>query len=194
LPPEIIIQAHIPTLEQVFRELKQQKRRMQVKIELKGPNTVEPTLELVDRLDMVDQCSFSSFDISQLELLRKIKPETNEKGDCIYRTGWLFQEAPEDDFLPRALAVGVSEIHLRYDLCTPTIIQQIHEAGLGSMAWMRGPAGMAEDIETKYWDVGPDESSPLLYATLLQSGVQQLCVNKPEVLIAMFGPRSMKKR
>ena len=117
-----------------------------------------------------------------------------KKGDCVYRTGWLFQEAPEDDFLPQALAVGVGEIHLWYNFCTPTIIQQIHEAGLGSMVWMRGQAGMAEDIETKYWDVGPDKSSPLLYATLLQSGVQQLCVNKPEVLIAMFAPRSMKKR
>ena len=87
LPPEIIAQSHIPTLEQVFRELKQQKRRMQVKIELKGPNTVEPTSELVDRLDMVDQCVFSSFDISQLELLRNIKSETNKRGDCVYRTG-----------------------------------------------------------------------------------------------------------
>ena len=104
------------------------------------------------------------------------------------------QEAPKDDFLPHALAVGVSEIHLQYNLCTPTIIQQIHEAGLGRMALIRGRAGMAEDIETKYWDDGPDKSSPLIYAALLQSGVQQLCVNKPEVLIAMFAPRSMKKR
>jgi glycerophosphoryl diester phosphodiesterase len=201
LSPLQIRNGRIPTLEQVLRMAKAT-TNLQVKLELKGPDTVEPTLALVDRLDMVEQCSFSSFDASRLALLRQLKPEQRPRSvdadvgvdvnnpSHVYRTGWLLKEVllPSDLLLLQAKALGVDEIHLPYDLCTPTLITTLHKAGLTTMAWMRGPIGMAQDVQDKYWDVGNEDER--MYATLLRSGVQQVCVNKPDVLIGMFPPRN----
>jgi glycerophosphoryl diester phosphodiesterase len=185
----------IPTLEQVLQWAQQTSPKLQLKLELKGPDTVEPTLALVDRLGMVDQCSFSSFDESRLKLLRQLKPDLRSDvgvdgtSQHVYRTGWLLNDQiPVELLLDRAKALGVDEIHLRYDLCSPpSLMAEIHKAGFATMAWMRGPIGMAQDVQDKYWDVGNEDES--MYATLLQSGVQQVCVNKPDVLIGMFPPR-----
>ena len=171
----------IPTLEEVLMDAKES--GMHIKIELKGPGTVEPTLELVERLDVVAQCSFSTFDLDRLALLRKLRPQKAESGEYIYKTGALFNDLPSD-FVEQATKVGASEIHLRYDVCTPQAIQRIHEAGFGSMCWFRGPIGMASDVKEKYWDVGNEDEG--MYDAVLRSGVQQMCVNKPDVLIAMM--------
>jgi glycerophosphoryl diester phosphodiesterase len=181
-PASSIMAGSIPTLEQVLQDAK--KNGLHVKIELKGPGTVEPTLEVVERLEMLDQCSFSSFDKDRLAVLRQLRPQVDaENGQFLYKTGAIFDHVPED-YLEQAKKSGANEIHLRYDTCTAPRIQEIHNEGFGSMAWFRGPRGMGRDTVEKYWDVGNEDES--MYETLLRTGVQQLCVNKPDILVGML--------
>jgi len=177
-----IKRAKIPTLEQVLRDL--QHTQTQVKIELKGPGTVEPTLELVERLNMVHHCQFSSFDHSALKLLRTLRPHTDRHGRYVYRTGALFNDPVPTDFLQQARAIGASEVHLRYDTCTAERIQAIHAAGLSSMAWFRGPIGMQRDVTEKYWDIGNEDET--CYQAVVDTGVQQICCNRPDVLVNLL--------
>jgi hypothetical protein len=81
--------------------------------------------------------------------------------------------------------VGASEVHLRYDTCTPLVIDAIHANGMDSMAWFRGPIGMHKDVTGKYLDVGNEDV--IMYEMILETGVRQLCVNRPNVLVEMFG-------
>lgn len=209
-PIEKIRGGEIPTLEEVLMDAKNKNddpshRKMHIKIELKGPDVVEDVLDLVDSLGCADMCSYSSFDLQKLRLVRDLRPERDPStGEYLYKTGALFNHidasgkvmddeyyAPpkngkdwrECDIIERSLAVGATEVHLKYDTCTKPLIDRIHTAGLGSMAWFRGPIGMGEDCSSKYFDVGNEDLS--MYDALLRTGVQQLCVNKPDVLIEL---------
>lgn len=180
-PEGRILAGRIPTLEQVLLDAKES--GLHLKIELKGPGTVEPTLDLVDRLDMVSQCSFSSFDLERIALVRNLRPQRCPiRGEHIYKTGALFDDLP-DNFIEQATAVDADEIHVRYDTCSLPVIDSIHEAGFGSMAWLRGPIGMNDDCMERFWDVGNEDES--MFKALLQTGVQQLCVNRPDTLVSL---------
>lgn len=172
---KILGSQRIPTLEQVLVDAKQS--GLHVKVELKGPGTVEPTLEVVERLDMVTQVSYASFDLARIAHLRKLRSDKKN-----YPTGALFNDIP-DDFLDQANKAGVTEVHLRYDTCHKDIITLIHEAGMDSMAWFRGPIGMASDCRERFWDVGNEDES--MYKAILRTGVRQLCVNRPDVLVQL---------
>lgn len=161
--------ARIPTLEEVLLLVKG--KSMRVNIELKGPGTTLPVLELVERLDMGHQCTYSSFCHDRIGLIRRLR-------GTIYNTGALFKNVPSD-FIERSLRVGASEVHLRYDTCTVERIHQIHAAGMTSMAWLCGPKAMSK---INYTDVGTKEDIPL-YTTLMETGVKQICCNRPDLLI-----------
>jgi len=180
-PSKEIVAARIPTLRQVLVDLKESAPTMEIKIELKGEGVTVPTLEMVDELDMVRQCSFSSFDHTKIAEVRKLHPETYADGSYVYRTGALYDSLPSD-FVARAQSVGASEIHARYDTLSLQVVQDIHDAGMGSMGWIRGPVGMGSDISSKYLDAGKEEGSTL-YSMLMETGVQQLCVNKPNIMM-----------
>ena len=190
----------IPLLKHVLMDLKN--TGLQIKIELKGPQTVKPVLELVESLDMVSQCCYSSFDYNQLRYLRQLRP--NKK---LYPTGALFGDTPclpennkkndndknndkNDDknkyshYLDIAkYYCGATEVHLPYDWCTVQRIQDIHNAGLLSMAWFKGPINMKYDMKNKYWDVGNEDET--CYGTIRDTGVQQICLNKPHIAYGM---------
>jgi glycerophosphoryl diester phosphodiesterase len=179
--PDIIRQGRIPTLKEVLLDAK--RSGIIVKIELKGPGVIRPVLQLVQELDMVDQCHYLSFDHERIGLVRELHPERNDDGSYRYKTGALFDDLP-DDFVDQALRVGASEVHLKYDLCTPSVVDAIHSNGMDSMIWMRGPIKMRSDLDNKYFDVGNEDKT--MYATLLKTGVRQMCVNRPDVLLNMF--------
>jgi len=176
--------AFIPTLEQVLAQAKEMKYG--VTIELKGPGTAEPSLELVERLDMVDNVVFSSFSHDRIARIRELRQELNLDGTHRYKTGCLFT-VPPDNFVDIAMEVGASEVHLRYDECSKQRIDLIHANGMSSMAWFRGYAGMLADVSEKYLDVGNEDED--MYHTVLNSGVKQLCMNKPDVLVDMLNRR-----
>lgn len=172
----------IPTLEEVLLEAK--KLGLTVKIELKGPNTAEPTLELVEALDMVKSVHFSSFDLSRIHRIRELRPQRCEiSGRHIYKTGALFDEVP-DNFIQMALDVDATEVHLKYSTCTKSRVNQIHDAGMDSMCWMRGPIGMKNDVTQVFYDVGNEDE--VLFRVVMATGVKKMCVNKPDVLSRML--------
>eukprot|EP00525_Craspedostauros_australis_P004628 CAMPEP_0198120314 /NCGR_PEP_ID=MMETSP1442-20131203/28613_1 /TAXON_ID= /ORGANISM="Craspedostauros australis, Strain CCMP3328" /LENGTH=226 /DNA_ID=CAMNT_0043778945 /DNA_START=8 /DNA_END=688 /DNA_ORIENTATION=+ len=180
-PGDKIRNGKIPKLDEVLMDAKQS--GLHLKIELKGPGTVQPTLDLVEKYDMVPQCSFSSFDLPRLAELRRLRPQRDvHTGKHVYATGALFDEVPFD-FLKQAMDIGADEVHLKYDMCTPERIASIHALGMGSMAWFCGPIGMDHETTHTYLDIGNEDES--CYDAVIRTGVQQLCVNKPDVLIAM---------
>mmetsp|Transcript_15246 Transcript_15246/g.21750 ORF Transcript_15246/g.21750 Transcript_15246/m.21750 type:complete len:379 (-) Transcript_15246:13-1149(-) len=176
-----IKQNYIPTLQEVLMDLKG--TGIKIKIELKGPNTVEPVLALVNNMDMVDQCHYSSFEHSRIKRVREIHPELNPDGTHVYKTGCLFDELPLN-FVDIASEAGASEVHLKYSTCTPEKIQAIHDAGMDSLVWMRGPIGMISDSKN-YVDVGNEDAS--MYRIIMATGVRTLCVNRPDRLIDIVG-------
>mmetsp|Transcript_26001 Transcript_26001/g.72531 ORF Transcript_26001/g.72531 Transcript_26001/m.72531 type:complete len:389 (+) Transcript_26001:356-1522(+) len=187
--PDKILSGKIPKLDDVLLDAK--KSGLHLKIELKGAGTVQPTLDLVDKYGMVDQCSFSSFDLPRLKELRDLRPQRDSMtGKHVYQTGALFDDTPFD-FLKQAMDVGADEIHLRYDECTPERIACIHALGMGSMAWLCGPVTMTSYAESKYLDVGNEDEG--CFEILLRTGVQQVCVNKPDVVIGMRRKKEQAK-
>lgn len=149
------------------------------KIELKGPVTAASTVELVRKLNMTHRCHYSSFDHSRIAEVRMLDENAI--------TGALFDDRIPENFAAIAVAVGASEVHLKYDTCSFERVQIAHRAGLKTMAWFRGPTGMKNDYLTKYFDVGNEDED--MYSTVLRSGVQSLCVNRPDVLAEII--RSM---
>mmetsp|Transcript_3397 Transcript_3397/g.6199 ORF Transcript_3397/g.6199 Transcript_3397/m.6199 type:complete len:352 (+) Transcript_3397:846-1901(+) len=194
---------------------------MEIKIELKGGyhqyNTIDDNnndrcwitqvLELVEDMDMVPQVSFSSFNMNYLQRVRTLRPQQHEQTPFhVYRTGALFNDIDpyhNDDYqqqqqqqilhpvIAQAKAVGANEIHLRYDTCTVPLIREIHKHGLNTMAWFRGPVGMNHDVTYTYYDVGNEEDETV-YDMVWKTGVQQMCINRPDVLIRLKEKRRKK--
>lgn len=178
-PEDKLEEAQIEMLEDVLEHAKENGHEL--KIELKGPGTEEPVVELVEQMDMVDQVTFSSFHHDRIEKIRKMRPQVDEEGKHVYKTGALFTEPPED-FVEKAKEVDATEVHLRYDTCTKDRVDAIHDAGLDSMAWCRGPTTMRKDME-KFGDVKEEDEH--VYSLVLQSGVQAMCVNRPDKLSSL---------
>lgn len=177
-PSYMLETSTIPTLNEVLEFAKIAK--MHVKIELKGPGTELPCLDLVERMGMIDQCSFSSFFHDRIHAIRIMRPDQNPDGSYVYRTGALYNQPPED-FVQQCLRIGASEVHLKYDTCTKERVEAIHAAGMDTMAWFRGPMGMIEDATYKYLDVGNEDET--MYETVMRSGVRSMCINKPQTLL-----------
>jgi len=185
-PEELSHYCYVHTLEEVLETIRDHQDvspNFTVRIELKGPKTAAPVIELVRNLKMEHRCQYSSFDHSQIAEVRMM--------DAFANTGALYANHVPDDFVERCLEVGATEVHLKYDTCTYDRVQSAHLAGLNTMAWFRGPAGMAEDHLKKYFDVGNEDEA--MYQTVLLSGVMSMCVNRPDIMVkALDGLLSMK--
>mmetsp|Transcript_16079 Transcript_16079/g.22067 ORF Transcript_16079/g.22067 Transcript_16079/m.22067 type:complete len:372 (-) Transcript_16079:411-1526(-) len=179
--PDKIRNAYIPTLEEVLLDARE--TDVMVKIELKGSGTAEPAVRLVEKLDMTDQVAFSSFDHDRIATVRKMRPELNDDGTHMVRTGALFNHDISDNFVEEARKVGASEVHFRYDTCTRERVEKAHEAGMDTMAWFRGPIGMGQDLTGRYKNLGCEGEE--MYRIVMASGVQSMCVNRPDVLLDM---------
>ncbi len=165
----------VHTLEEVLVTLRDHpdvSSDFKIKIELKGPNTARPAVELVRKLNMDSRCHYSSFDHTRILEVRALDENAI--------TGALFDSLPMD-FVRRAVEAGASEVHLKYDTCTYDAIRSAHRAGLGTMAWFRGPRGMREDSDSKYRDVGNEDVD--MYLTVLRTKVDSMCVNRPDVMV-----------
>eukprot|EP00977_Amphora_coffeiformis_P028195 scaffold34830_cov199-Amphora_coffeaeformis.AAC.1 len=171
-----ITTARIPLLSEVLQALRG--TGLEIKIELKHPNTVAPVLEIVDSLGMNNQCSYSSFNHANLLELRKLRPSLEE-----YPTGALFKNPLPPDYLERAKACGATQVHLMYNTCTVERVEETRRAGLRSMAWLRGPMGMASDCQETYFDLS-NEGEDCYYA-LWETGVDQICCNRPDVALSL---------
>ena len=118
-----------------------------------------PVLAFVERMDMVHQCSYSSFSLPQLEELRAlrcipIKP-------CTALAPSLKAHVLTSAKLPAARSIlwchGNSPAVLYDECCVQRISEMIHEeGGLWQHGMVpRGPVGMAHDaLSAPYWDAG----------------------------------------
>ena len=108
-----------------------------IKIELKGPGTAFPSVELVKKHNIMLRCQFASFNH---ERIANAKVKTLAP-DAI--TGALWADLP-DDLLKRCLQVQVQadEVHFRYDTCTHNNVKAAHNVGLsthdGTVSWTKG--------------------------------------------------------
>lgn len=180
-PRDKLKETYIPSLEEVLIAL--QKTDLEIKIELKGEGTPKPAIELVEKYGMVERCFFSSFYHDRIAEVRKLRPERLSNGEYKYKTGALFSAVPEN-FLKVALTAGASEVHLKYDTCTKERVEAIHDAGLGSMAWFRGPRAMRNDIKSMYSDMKEEHED--MYKAVICSGVEGVCCNKPDVMLDLI--------
>jgi glycerophosphoryl diester phosphodiesterase len=178
-PEEKLSGSSIPLLEEVLQYVKENYPQAEIKIELKGPRTELPVVELVEEMDMVDRCTFSSFYHDRIHNVRKLRPQRDDNGSHVYRTGALFADVP-DNFIERAKEVDATEVHLRYDTCSKERVAAIHEAGFDSMSWFRGVPAMKKDIE-RFQDLHDEDER--MYEIVLHSGVKAICVNHPGRLV-----------
>lgn len=181
-----IQQGQIPLLKNVLQDLASFSN-FHIKIELKGPDTVNPVLHLVESMQMQSQCSYSSFDVDQMKQLRRLRPDRS-----LYPSGLLLDGEPPQNYIELAQNhCGVTEIHLLYDECTVERVQQIHQAGLQCMAWFRGPCGMRMDAQTKYSDIGSDGENEFCYQAVVDTGVDQICCNRPDLLMTLLSKQGV---
>ena len=90
-------------------------------------------------MDMVNQTYFSSFVHSRIQRIRELRPQRcPTTGKHVCKTGAWFHQVP-DNFIDIALSVGATEVHLKYSTCSTSRVNAIHEAGMDSMCWFRGP-------------------------------------------------------
>jgi glycerophosphoryl diester phosphodiesterase len=119
--------ATIPTLEEVLELVKDESTDagtpIVVKIELKGPGTPDPAVELVERLGMQDQCYFSSFYHDRIARVRELRPQKHPDGTHVFKTGALFRVPPEN-FVIICQDLDATEVHLRYDTCSKERVEQ----------------------------------------------------------------------
>jgi glycerophosphoryl diester phosphodiesterase len=157
--------ATIPTLEEVLELVKDESTDagtpIVVKIELKGPGTPDPAVELVERLGMQDQCYFSSFYHDRIARVRELRPQKHPDGTHVFKTGALFRVPPEN-FVKICQDLDATEVHLRYDTCSKERVDAIHDAGMDSLAWFRGPVAMEKDTR-KFSDVGKNNDCNTSY-------------------------------
>jgi len=196
-PKSAVEAGRVPLLRDVLRDLSCFPN-LEVKIELKGHGTamVQSVLDLVEQFQMPAQCSYSSFDFTKLRELRRLRPDATR-----YPTGALFAGVPPPDFVARAVDCGATQVHLKYDECTAERVAAIHRANLASMAWWRGPVGMVHDAQFKYRMLSEnngqhnDENGnddECVYRAVLDTGVQQLCCNRPDVLLQLLAAEEEK--
>ncbi|OEU12810.1 hypothetical protein FRACYDRAFT_244085 [Fragilariopsis cylindrus CCMP1102] len=138
-PINKIEKGRIPTLRQVLLDTKEYNTKhrnctgsrdnnnpdhMKIIIELKGPDIsiVNDVLKLVDELNVTTICSYSSFDLKKLKLLRKLKPNKQQYRTCalynnITPTGIILDdyEYQNQNILNCSMDCGVTDIHLKYD-------------------------------------------------------------------------------
>ena len=186
LAPEEVARARIPLLQDVLVAL-QPYPNLTITIELKGPRTVQPVLDVVESFDqdnhnnkMTTRCTYSSFDHAQLQELRTLRPDSVR-----FPTGALFGSPLPKDLVAAARACGATQVHVPYHECTRHRVAALAAANLTSMAWFRGPVGMVQDLPQKYNDVGSEEG-PACYQALLDTGVDQVCCNKPDLAMALL--------
>ena len=182
-PPERWEQARSPTLEQVLSKLKG--TGMIVNVELKGEGTAVPTLTLAERLDMVDQYTFSSFCHNYLKELRELRPDKTK-----YRTGALFGANVLDNFLQAAQDCGATENHLRYGMIPVQWNESRPFERLACPIWpiLQDPWNSMNTYMNHIYQHIQNERH--LYEMVLATGVDKFCCNRPDVVLAILKERA----
>lgn len=154
---------YIPTLKETLTEVII-KNNMHVTIELKGATTPKPLVKLLNnmstKIDLQNQVTVSSFNHDLLRQVKELNPAI--------RVATLFTGI--DDCAKKAKQYKASEVHLNFKLVTKELVDELHQDGLTVMAWFSSPGNMSADEEE------------LHFLRLVNSGVDVICTNAPDVL------------
>jgi glycerophosphoryl diester phosphodiesterase len=114
----------IPSLREVFQLLKDTETNIQ--IELKGPNTEDPSVELVKKLGFLDRVSFTSFFHSRILRVKNTLPGVT--------TGILIACNPVKpiELLAQAKA---DRLHVNQKVIDTEMVEELHRGGKKLAAW-----------------------------------------------------------
>jgi len=113
----------VPTLDEVLN-LTQGVVKLQV--ELKVPEALKPSLEVIERRGAEDDVLIISFIHDLLREAKRLKPNIE--------TGALFSKVPED-ICERAIDVGAGSILVYYRSLNSEVVKKAHKLGLTVAAW-----------------------------------------------------------
>ena len=95
-------------------------------IELKGEDVEEETLHMVKAFGLLERTTFTSFQYSYIEKIKKLDPDA--------RVGWLTWRA-EDAEIEKLCRIGGEEMAPKAEYITEDLIKALREKGLGIRAW-----------------------------------------------------------
>jgi glycerophosphoryl diester phosphodiesterase len=118
----------IPTLAEVFDTVQ---HRAVINVELKGPRTAAPVVDLIDQYVQqrgwrYEEFLVSSFDHAQLREVRRLRPEI--------RLGVLVDKVPRR-LIAKAGQLGAWSVNLPGKRVTPALIAEAHRCGLKVLAF-----------------------------------------------------------
>jgi glycerophosphoryl diester phosphodiesterase len=157
----------VPTLAQVIDLAR---GRAELYVELKGQDTPEPVVEVLQTEDFVDQALVGSFHASLSQRVKSLEPAS--------RTSLLIRrEDRHTDFVEWALAIGADYVHPCWEdesptphrLLTPALIASIRRQGLGVLVW--------------------HEERPSELRELVKLDVDGICTDAPDVLSNILDER-----
>ena len=114
----------IPELGDVFAALR---GRLLVNVEVKGRAAAAPVLaRCVAEHDMADAVIVSSFDPAVIRAVTALCPSL---------LAGLLVDRPVPDPVTAAREGGAQLLHVKHTYLTPTLVDLLHQAGLGALAW-----------------------------------------------------------
>jgi glycerophosphoryl diester phosphodiesterase len=141
----------VPTLDEVLETVRDE---VHLLIELKGRGTGRGAVEVVRGHGMVDDVTFSSFDLDRLAAVRAL-------GDELRVRAILPEPTPFE--LARAAALNAVGIDVRYTNVSLRVVEAAHDMGLDVLAW--NP------------DTWPEQQA------MIGLGVDGVSSNRPDVLL-----------
>ncbi len=154
----------VPTLHEVvatFQAAWAKGSQTRLKIELKGPNTAQPTVACVQHYGIEDRVVLSSFDAERVAEAKKLLPQAA----CAFISSKL-----DPDPLKIALRIGAGAVNLQHKSATREMVERAHAAGLQVCVWTI------------------DEAK--LMKAAIDLGVDGICSNKPQLLLEVLAGRA----
>ncbi len=150
----------LPEVIELFQEHWRSGGKTMLQIELKGPQTAAPTVEMIVQSGIADKVVLSSFDEAQLAEAIRLLPQAT--------FGFLTSKL-EPDPLQIALRIGAGGVHLNHKLATRDWVEEVHAAGLHARVW------------------NIDEVSRMKWA--IDLGVDGIGSNNPQLLLDVIAGR-----
>ncbi|GMH98137.1 hypothetical protein TrST_g6750 [Triparma strigata] len=164
---EQIKKAKIPLLSEVLELCK--RTGTHIALEMKGSGVEHDCLRMVEMSGMEHLVTFSSFHNERTALIRKMRSDMTR-----ITTGKIFGEVLSEDWIEQTVNSGCNEAHICFADSTPENIAKAHAAGLFVMAWFPHP------VNRSIWSNHTEDAA--CYEKVARSGVDMMCVNKPDLL------------
>jgi glycerophosphoryl diester phosphodiesterase len=146
----------IPTFKAL---LDRYRGRAHLHVEIKGKTArlSERTVDMIRQHGWAKDVTMTSFQFDKIEALRAYAPELP--------SGWLLRDI-DDTVIPRAHALGLTQLCPKAETVTPALVARLREAG----------------FDVRAWGVANEE----LMRRMVNAGVDGMTVNFPDKLTALL--------